>query len=115
MEDVNQGQLVASVWEQVIGDKPQDNIFGSFALFMALGESGFKESAAGGRLFEMSLEYAENTTAKSYGEFETIDMTRVDTFDCARYEWKNHAVAVLFSDLEKLRAAAASGKFDLVS
>ena len=42
-------------------------------------------------------------------------MTRVDTFDCARYEWKNHAVAVLFSDLEKLRAAAASGKFDLVA
>ena len=114
MAEVNQGQLIASVWENVMGSEPNDNIFTSRALFYALGEKGFKQEAAGGRVIEYPLEYAENSTFKSYDEMETLDTTRINVFDCARFEWKTHAGTVVFSDLEKLRAQAASGKFDYI-
>jgi hypothetical protein len=111
----NQGQLIASVWENKIGGKPRDNIFTSRALFYALGEKGFKQQADGGRLIENSLEYAENTTNQMIGELDNLDTTRIDVFDCARYDWKIAAGTVVFSDLELLRNAGASGKFDLMA
>lgn len=114
MADVNQGQLIASAWEKVIGSTPNDNIFTSRALFYALGEKGFKEEADGGRLIEFPVEFAENSTFKSYDEMETLDTTRINVFDCARYEWKTHAGTVVFSDLEKLRTQASAGKFDYI-
>jgi len=114
MADINQGQLIASAWEKVIGKEPNDNIFTSRALFQALGEKGFKEEADGGRLIEFTLETSENSTFKSYDEMDTLDTTRINVFDCARYEWKTHAGTVVFSDLEKLRVQARSGKFDYV-
>lgn len=115
MADPNQGQLIATAWENVIGSSPNDNIYTSRALFYALGEKGFKEEADGGRLIEFPLEYAENSTFKSYDELEQLDTTRVNVFDCARYDWKIHAGTVVFSDLEKLRVQARSGKFDYIN
>lgn len=110
MPTVNQGQDIATVWENVMGKEPNDNIFTSRALFYALGEKGFKEEADGGRLIEFPLEYAENSTFKSYDELEQLDTTRVNVFDCARYDWKIHAGTVVFGDLEKLKAAGGSSK-----
>src|SRR4051812_31400648 len=80
-----------------------------------MGEQGFKEEADGGRLIEFSLNFAENTTMKSYGEYEALDTTRVNVFDAARFDWKINAGTVQYSELERLRAAAASGKFDLIA
>ena len=115
MPDPALGQVTASVWENVIGKKPNDNILTSRALFYFLGEKGFKESADGGRLIEFSLMYAENTTMKSYGETEDLDTSRIDVFDAARFEWKINAGTVVYSELERLRAAAASRKFDVIA
>ena len=115
MADPNLGQVSASVWEAKIGKKPTDNIFTSRALFYALGKSGFKEQSDGGRLIEFSIEYAENTTFRSYGELETLDTTRIDVFDAARFEWKIAAGTVVYSDLEQLRAAAGNRKFDVIA
>jgi len=115
MADPNLGQVVATVWENKLGGKPRDNIFTSRALFYALGEKGFKQQADGGRLIESTLEYAENTTNQMIGELDTVDTTRIDVFDVARFDWKVAAGSVVFSDLEQLRAAAASGKVDLTA
>lgn len=115
MPDVNLGQQTATVWENVIGKKPNDNIFTSRALFYFLGEKGFKEEAGGGRLIEFTLEYAENSTFKSYSEMEELDTTRIDVFDAARFEWKINAGTVVVSELEKLRAAEGARKIDLIA
>jgi hypothetical protein len=115
MPTVNQGQVISTVWENKIGGSPRDNIFTSRALFYALGEKGFKQQADGGRLIEFGVEYAENTTNQMIGELDTIDTTRIDVFDVARFDWKIAAGTVVFSDLEQLRAAASSGKYDLVA
>lgn len=115
MPDPNLGEVAATVWEQKFGKKPEDNIFGSNALFYFLGEDGFKEEADGGRLIEEGIEYAENSTFKSYDELEALDTTRISVFDAARYEWKINAGTVVYSELERLRAQAASGKYDLIA
>lgn len=115
MADPNLGEVAATVWEKKIGKKPEDNIFASNALFHFLGEEGFKEEADGGRLIEFGIEYAENTTFKSYGELETLDTTRIPVFDCARFDWKINAGTVVYSELERLRAQAAAGKYDLIA
>jgi hypothetical protein len=115
MADPNIGQVVASTWEAVITDGPTDNIFTSQALLYAFGENGFKESTAGGRQFEATLEYAQNTTFKSYGEMETLDTTRIDVFDAARFDQKIFAGTIVFSDLEELRNAVENRKFDVVA
>lgn len=114
MADPNQGQVIAAVWEQIMNEGPTDNIFTSQGLIYLLNENGFKASSDGGRLFEFSVEYTTNTTFKSYGELDPLDTTRIDVFDCARYDQKIFAGTVVFSDLEDLRNAAGGRKFDVV-
>jgi hypothetical protein len=113
--DPNIGQVAASAFEAVVGKKPTDNIFKSRAFFMALGADGFKEEVPGGRLFEMDIEYAENASFKSYSEMETLDTTRYDVFDAARYDQKICAGTVVYSNLEELRNAEPNRKFDLIA
>ena len=115
MPDANVGEQVASVFERKIGKKPTDQILTSRNLFYALGKDGFKESADGGRLVEYTLMYAENTTFRSYGEWDELDTTRIQVFDAARFDWKIAAGTVSYSNLEKLRAQAGSAKFDLIA
>jgi hypothetical protein len=115
MADVNLGQVAATVWERKFGKKPSDAVFNSRALFHLLGEKGFKQSAGGGRLFEYPVEYAENTTFKSYGEMEELDTTRIDVFDAAQFTIKIAAGTVVYSELEELRAAGGEGKIDLIA
>jgi hypothetical protein len=126
MADPNLGQVTATVWENVIGKKPNDNVFNSRAFFFSLaggGDPGLKkgvgfegrDAAAGGRTFDYTLEYALNSTFKSYSEMEQLDTTRVDVFDAARYDWKINAGTVVWSDLEELRAQAEAGKIDLIA
>ena len=115
MADPQLGQVAASVWEAKIGKKPTDNIFTSRALFYAFGEDGFKEEVDGGRLFERTVEYAENTTHAMQGELDTLDTTRIDVFDAARFNQKIAAGTVVYSELEKLRAQAANQKFDVLA
>lgn len=125
MADPNLGQITATAWEQVIGKDPNDNVFNSRAFFFSLaggGDSGLKkgagfegrDAAAGGRVFDFPIVYAQNSTFKSYGEMEQLDTTRIDVFDAARYDWKINAGTVVWSDLEELRAQADSGKIDLI-
>jgi len=115
MADLNIGEVAASVWENKIGKKPTDNIFTSRALFYFFGEHGFKEEADGGRLFERTIEYAENTTNAMQGEMDTLDTTRINVFDAARFNQKIAAGTVIYSELEKLRATGGSQKFDLLA
>jgi hypothetical protein len=95
-------------------DGPTDNIFSSQAFLYLLRDGGYSESADGGRLFEATVEYALNSTFRSIAETETIDTTRIDVFDCARYEQKIFAGSVVFSDLEELRNSVANRKIDVI-
>jgi hypothetical protein len=114
MADPAIGEVAASVFEKRFGKKPTDNVFNSRALFKMLGKDGFKQKAGGGRLYEEGVEYAENTTHAMQGEMDTIDVTRIQVFDAARFNIKIAAGSVVYSDLEELRAAGGEEKFDLI-
>ena len=111
----NLGQVEATVFEKKFGGKPRDVIFDSRAVFFSLSQNGFREVADGGRVFEFGLEFAENTNFHSYGEMEQLDTSRIDVFDALRYDPKIAAGTTVVSDLEKLRAQAPAGKYDLVA
>jgi hypothetical protein len=112
--DVNLGQVASVAWENIWTDGAVDNTFTSQALLYLLKDGGYQEYADGGRLFEATVEYAQNTTFRSIAETETIDTSRIDIFDAARYEQKIYAGSVVFSDLEDLRNAVANRKIDVV-
>lgn len=114
MADVNLGQVAAVAWENVWTDGAVDNTFTSQALLYLLKDGGYQEYADGGRLFEATVMYAQNSTFRSISETETIDTTRVDVFDAARAEQKIFAGTIVFSDLEELRNAVANRKIDVV-
>ncbi|MGV1037709.1 MAG: phage major capsid protein [Candidatus Nanopelagicales bacterium] len=114
MADILLGEVAASVWDKKIGGKPNDVVFNSRALFYLLKE-GFQESAGGGKTFEFTIEHSENPNFKSYGEYDLLDTGHGDTFDAAQFTAKIHAGTVKYSELEKARAQADSGKFDLIA
>lgn len=109
------GQLIASVFEKVAGAGPEDNIFTSQFLLWYLKENGGFRQLDGGRLIEETLDYAENSSFKSYSDLETLDTTRYDTVDAARYDWKEIGGTIVISNLERLRAQGDSAKFDLAA
>lgn len=115
MADPNVGELAATVWEQRVGDKPNDNIFNSFALFNALGEMGMTARADGGRLFEVPIEYKENENFRAYGEFDELDTQHINVFDAARFDQRVHAGTVTYSNLEQLRSSGSGRKTDLIA
>jgi len=115
MPTVNLGQVTATVFEKIVGKKPEDNVFTSQALLFLLKRNGGFRALDGGRLIEETLEYAENTTFRSYSDLETLDTTRVDVFDSARFDWKEVGGTIVISNLEKKRAQGRSAKINLVT
>ena len=106
----NLGEVTATVWENGLGGKPRDVIFDSRGLFFSLSANGFKEVADGGRLFEFTLEFAENPNFHSVSEMEQLDTSRINVFDAARFTPKIAAGTLVISNLEELRAAGRSNK-----
>ena len=114
MPDPNIGQVTASVFERVVRRKPEDNVFTSQALLNLLKQNNAFSKEPGGALIEETLMYAENTTIRSYSDLETLDTTRVDVFDAARFNWKEIAGTIVYSELEKARAMGEEAKFALI-
>jgi len=115
MPTPSRGQVTASVFEKVAGAGPEDNVFTSQALLYLLKRGKGFRALDGGRLIEEDIEYAENTTFRSYSDLETLDTTRIDVFDAARFDWKEVGGTIVYSNLEKLRAQGSSAKFDLIA
>lgn len=111
----NVGQLTASTWERVVTDKPEDNIFNDLWLFNQLTKGKAIKKVDGGNQIEVSLEYATNTTFRSLTDLETLDTSRIDVFDAARYAWKEHGGTLVISELEKFKNMGEGRKFDVLS
>jgi hypothetical protein len=125
MPDPNVGHETATVWEALLTDSPTDNIWNSRAFFYSLaggGQRGLKqgegfagrESSAGGRLFEFTVEYRKNTNFRAYGELDQLDLALVPIFDAARYDIKTAAGTIDWTDLEMAKAQEPNAKVDII-
>ena len=108
----NDGQLVASAWEDYVKQDPTDNIFPRSWLLENLKEGQSFRKGAGDPITG-TIEYAVNTTVKAMSELETLDVTRVDVFDRYEYAWKFVGGDIVMSEFEKLVTEGAAGKFNL--
>ena len=116
MANPNIGQLLASTWNRVVTDRPEDNIFNDVWLFNRLTtKNGGMVKLDGGAQIEVTLEYATNTTFKSYSDMEALDVYKVDTFDAAQYDWKEHAGTITTSLIEIFKNSGKGRKFDILS
>jgi hypothetical protein len=114
MPNPNVGQRVAANWEKVVGKGPEDNINDDYWLFNQLSKGEGFLSVSGGDFIVRPLEYALNTTVSSYSDTDQIDLTRVDVFDRAEFQWKEYAGSVVMSDLEADRNAGDGQVFALL-
>jgi hypothetical protein len=110
----NLGQTVAMAWEAHVGTTPEDNIHNDYWLFNRLSEGKSFEQVDGGRTINGPIEYALNTTYRSYSDTEPIDTTRIDVFDEFSFPWKEYAGAVVMSELEKAKNQGEGRKFALL-
>ena len=109
----NLGQTVAMAWEAHVGTTPEDNIHNDYWLFNRLSEGQSFDQVDGGRTINGPIEYAINTTFRSYSDTEPIDVTRIDVFDEFQYPWKEYAGTVVLSELEKAKNQGEGRKFNL--
>lgn len=109
----NAGQTTASSWEAVVGTKPEDNIFDEYWLLDNVSKGKAFLAVDGGRTINGPLEYAVNSTVRSYSDTETLDTTRIDVFDEFQFNWKEYAGTVVMSELEKAKNQGSGRKFDL--
>jgi hypothetical protein len=109
----NLGQIVANAWEAHVGTTPEDNIHNDYWLFNRLSEGKAFEQVDGGRSINGPIEYALNTTFRSYSDTEPIDTTRIDVFDEFTFPWREYAGTVVLSELEKAKNQGEGRKFNL--
>lgn len=95
--------------------KLADNVTNHNALLRRLNERGNKQLEDGGRTLVEELEYAENSTFMYYSGYETLDLTPQTVFDAAEYNWKQAAVVVSVSGLEKRQNSGRNQSINLVS
>ncbi len=111
----NLGQTIAAAWEAHVGTTPEDNIHNDYWLFNRLSEGKSFDQVDGGRTINGPIEYALNTTFKSYSDTEAIDVTRIDVFDEFTYPWREYAGTVVMSELEKAKNQGEGRKFNLLA
>jgi hypothetical protein len=109
------GQTVAASWEAIVGKSPEDNIFDEYWLLDRLTSGKSFLSVNGGRSINGPIEYAVNTTFRSYSDTEALDTTRIDVFDEFAFAWKENAGTVVMSELEKAKNQGEGRKFDLLA
>lgn len=114
MATANLGQLVSTVLRERRREIA-DNVLQHNALLRFLNQRGNADPVDGGRTLVEPLEYAENSTFKYYSGYEVLDTTPVDIIDAAEYEWKQAAVVVSMSGLERRRASGRNALVNLLN
>jgi hypothetical protein len=92
-----------------------DNVTDKNALLTALKEKGGVRLVSGGESIQRQLSYAENSTFQYYSGYEALDVSASDTLASASYDWKQAAVSIVISGLERRQNSGESKIIDLVA
>lgn len=95
--------------------KIADNVTNNNALLRELDKKGNIQLEDGGRTLVEELSFAENSTFKYYSGYETLDVSPSDVLSAAEYDWKQAAVAVTVSGLEKRQNMGVNQKIRLIA
>lgn len=91
-----------------------DNIMKSSSLLAALKQYGGIDYRDGGERIREILMYEENSTAKSYSGYETLDTTPQDGITSAFYEWREIAATIAISRKEERQNSGEAAILNLL-
>ena len=91
-----------------------DNVSENNALLYRLRERGKSKPASGGRTLVQELAYAENSNGMWYSGYETLNTSVQTVFTSAEFDWKQYAVAVTISGLERLQVSGKEQVMNLL-
>ena len=80
-----------------------DNVFGDRPLVSFLKRKDKIRLEDGGAKIVVPLLYAQNSTAKSYSGYDTLDITPQEGISAAEYEWKQFAASIAISGIEEAK------------
>lgn len=92
-----------------------DNVTDKNALLTAMKDVGGIKLKTGGESIQQQLAYAENSTFQYYTGYETLDTSASDTLTSANYDWKQAAVNITISGLERRQNSGEAQIIDLVA
>ena len=92
-----------------------DNVTNKNALLTAMKDVGGIKLKTGGESIQQQLAYAENSTFQYYSGYETLDVSASDTLTSASYDWKQAAVNITISGLERRQNSGEAQIIDLVA
>ena len=113
MADPGLSELVTVALRNRTG-KLADNVTENNALLYRLKQRGKVKPASGGRTIVQELEYAENGNGMWYSGYETLNTSAQTVFTAAEFDWKQYAVAVTISGLERLQVSGKEKVIDLL-
>ena len=107
--------LASTVENTMMSGVVQDSIFDAMPLTRRLKEAGQLKVLSGGEPIRVSIDYAKNTTAKSYNDLEQLDVTRKQTQTAGFFNWKQYSSSVVISGREmRINKDNRSKLFDLL-
>jgi hypothetical protein len=104
------------------GNKLADNIFDDYPLLSwfngklgsATRKSKLKKLQDGGESLVEQVLYEMSTAIKTYSGYEVLDLTPQEGMTIARYSWRQYAVGITISGLERRSNAGESKMIDLL-
>jgi len=105
---------IATTTLQAIRREIADNIFKANGTTFFLLANGRVELASGGKRIDEPLNYAVNTTVKSYSGYDALDVTPTEEFTSAQYNWKQFAGSISIAGLEELQNDGPEAVFNLL-
>lgn len=94
--------------------KIADNVTKNNALLMRLKEKGKIRTVSGGRLIYEELSFAENGNGAWYSGYDLLAVGAQDVISAAEFNFKQVAVPVTISGLERLQNSGKEAMFDLL-
>lgn len=92
-----------------------DNVSDNNALLKWLSEGEGVELLDGGHKIIKELAFTDNATVAPYSGYDTLSVAASDVISAAEFAWKQYAVAVTVSGLEKRQNAGRARKINLVT
>jgi hypothetical protein len=102
---------IATVTLEARSGELADNVTRHTALLMRLNERGNVDPLDGGEVILEELEYAENGNGAWYTGYDTLQVAAQSVISAASFDWKQLAVPVIISGLDKLKN---SGKAQII-
>ena len=94
--------------------KLADNVFTARPLFYALTNGQTLRRISGGAKIVVPIIYGTNSTAGSYADADTIDITAQTGITAAEYSWKQYAASITITGIEEAKNNGEAQIIDLL-